>query len=262
MAFKVNNAFAEVLERNDPVLDDWILDAVYPDETWMSPYWQWRTDDTSEYHHPSLAPEAVLRLVARGTSQRARDLREAITKLCVQLGFNRRMEPVLDVRGCAGMTAVTKLRVLGHEPPNEYAWRDKVSTWSRPLVGFAAVGTMAALEHLTLIACQVDPTVLARLPVLRFLEIVGGDLSDLSPLADAPLEDLALIGCKQLTAIPALPRTLKRLHIEDCGVEALPETAAQVTFSRTPISRNAMTRSVFEACEQVAEKPRFGDPCR
>lgn len=247
MAFKVNNVVAEVLARDEPALYDWILDAVYPDETWLSPYWQWRTDDTSEYQHPSLAPEVALRLVARGTSERAKDLREAITKLCIQLGFNRRTEPVLDVRGCEGMTSVRKLRVLGHEPENEYAWREKVGKLARPLVGFAAIATMTALEHLTLIACQLDPAVIGTLPALRFLEIVGGDLADLAPLAGAAIEDLALVGCKQLTVISALPRTLKRLHVEDCGVEAIPATTAQVTFSRTPISRNAMTRSVFES---------------
>lgn len=256
--FKVNGVIDEIIQRNDPALYDWVLEAVYTGELAMSSYWRWRHDDTEEFRHPSLEPEVALKLVSKGNSALAAKLRSTIKSLCVELGFNRRNEPTLDVSGLEGMSDVTKLRILGQEPPNEWEWRREVAKMPfKPLAGFRAIASMKALENLTIIGGGgVDMGALGTLPALSRLVLVACDTASFAPLHESPLEILHIANCKNVERLEHLPPNLRELQVDDC--EALvaitvPPTLQKLVVRGCPVAE--MPSTTAEVTHEVSRTP-------
>jgi len=214
---KVNAALDEIVRLGDPALCDWILEGAYVADLAMSTAWQWKHDDVQKLRHPSLQSEQVLRIAAHGTSPLAADLRRKVAKLGIELGFNRRHEPFLDVSMLGGLTDTTKLRLMPKDPESLYEWRAEMAkTPPKLLAGFDMIAGMTALEHLTVLGGGgVTLGSLAPLRELVHVELVACDLRDTSELAHLAARTLVLAACPHVTTLDVLPPGLQHLHLED-----------------------------------------------
>lgn len=214
---KVNAALDEIVRLGDPALCDWILEGAYVADLAMSSAWTWKHGDVQELRHPSLEPEQVLRIAARGTSPLAATLRAKLAKLGVELGFNRRAEPFLDVAMLGGLTDTTKLRLMPKDPENLYEWRAELAkTPPKLLGGFDMIAGMAALEHLTVLGGGgVTLAPLVSLRALAHVELVACDLRDTAELGRLAARTLILVACPHIATLDALPPALEHLHLED-----------------------------------------------
>jgi len=217
VAHKVNAALDEIVRLGDPGLCDWILEGAYVANLAMSEHWSWKHADVQELRHPSLEPEQVLRVAARGTSALAAKLRGQIAKLGIELGFNRRHEPFLDVSMLGGLTDTTKLRLMPKDPESLYEWRaEMMKTPAKLLGGFDMIAGMAALEHLTVLGGGgVTLAPLAPLRALAHVELVACDLRDTGELGRLAARTLILVACPHVATLDALPPALEHLYVED-----------------------------------------------
>jgi len=264
---KVKTALDEIVRIGDPALFDWMLEGAYVTDLAMSEAWAWKDDDVQEMRHPSLEPDQVLRLAAHGTSPRAAELRRQVKKLGIELGFNRRDEPYLDVSMLGDLPETTKLRLMPKEPESLYEWRAEMAkTPPKLLAGFDMIAGMAALAHLTILGGGgVTLAPLAPLQKLAHLELVACDVHDTAELAQLSVRTLVLAACPQVETLDVLPPALEHLDVEDlplrsiaglasapklktvrvAGVplDALPPLpkSVKVTFQRERPEREAMT---------------------
>jgi len=227
---KVDAALDEIEARDEPALYDWLLEACEVRDLAMSVHWRWKYDDVQELRHPSLEPEQALRLAARGNSTLAGELRRALPRLGIELAFNRRAEPYLDVSMLDRMIETTKLRVLAKDPENLWEWRAEMAkTPAKPLRGFASIAGMAKLRQLVVIGgAGVELAALAGLALDR-VELIACDVSDTRALADCTIRELAIVACPAVREV-ASPRGLERLVLEDLPLAAPPAVPSGVTL--------------------------------
>ncbi len=214
--YKVASAIDELIALDEPDLYDWVLQAAYVGDAAMSPPWLWKYDDNQEIRHPSLTGESALKVLARARTPAATELRAGLTKLCIELGFNRRDEAYMDVSMLGGLTEVTKLRLMPRNPENQWAWRDLLmQSGAKPLKGFASITGMASLEHLTIIGgAGVDLAALTELRHLDYVELVACQLDNQHCLGELSASRIVVSHCHGIDTIGRLSATTKTARFE------------------------------------------------
>lgn len=250
---KVSGAIDEIIASGDPALVDWALGPVTVERLGESKYRRWKFGDACAPEHPSLDVASLMRLAAAGTSKKCAALRAALSSVCLE---GDPYGDLLDVSSLRGATGIRTLRIYGYEIDPLWEWR--AESEPREVRNLDVISTLTGLQHLILgVTRGVDIAAIARLPQLRRLELSATDVADLSPLAATKLESLFVAASPALERIETLPRTLRRLHLEDLpaltSVTALAELPALeelyvggVSLTGLPALANKRTAVRFE----------------
>lgn len=225
--FKIVGAIEELVQANDPSLFDWILEGATVELCTQSRYFQWKYENTTRISHPVLSPSLALRVAAQAKSPKADALRAKLSALCLEATED---DGPLDVSSLRWMTELVRLRIHGYEIENLYEWRAEAASYMRDVEGIEALAYAKALEHLTVVSVKnLDLEHVRPLSALRYLEIAGCGVTDLSPLRATKLETLIVAACPHIETIDALPASLQHLHIEDLPDLASVEAIAKLT---------------------------------
>jgi Leucine-rich repeat (LRR) protein len=177
----------------------------------------WKYGDACAPTHPSLDVASLLRLAGAGTSKRCTELRAALVSLCLE---GKPYGELLDISSVRGVAGLRSLRVYGYELESRWEWR--AESRPRQVMNLDTLSTLTGLQHLIIANTSgVDVAAIATLPHLRRLELSVTDVADLSPLASTKLESLFVAVSANLTSIDVLPRTLRRLHLEDLPLSSV-----------------------------------------
>lgn len=255
VGFKVSGAIDEIVASKDPDLIDWALGPVTVDKLGENKHQHWKYGDACIPDHPSLDTGSLLRLVAAGTSKTCQALRERLSSLCMEV--DEYASTYLDLAPIRGATGLRTLRVYGYELASRWEWRSEARP--RDVLGLDVLATLTGLEHLIVANAKgITDDVLAgiaKLPALRRLELSATDVADLSPLADSTVETL-YVAAAPLARVDALPKTLRRVHLEDlpsltsvAGLAKLPALAelhvTGVTLSSLPALTSKKAKVTF-----------------
>jgi hypothetical protein len=253
--FKVSGAIDEITASGDPDLVDWALGPVTIEKLGENKHHRWKFGDACAPDHPSLDVASLLRLAGAGTSKRCAQLRSSLSSLCLE--GDPYGDQYLDISALRGATGIRTLRIHGYELDSRWEWRAEAR--ARPVSNLDVIPTLTGLEHLIIaITTGIDVAAIATLPELRRLELSVTDVADLSPLATSTtLESLYVAVTPNLTSIDALPRSLRRLHLEDLpaltSVTALAKLPALeelyvggVSLTELPALANKKTKVRFE----------------
>lgn len=216
ISFKVSGAIDEIIASGDPDLIDWALGPTSIDKLGENKHQRWKYGDACAPDHPSLGVDSLLRLANAGTSKRCVALRDQLSSLCMEV--DEYSKAYLDLAPIRGATGIRTLRVYGYELDSRWEWRAEAVP--REVLNLDVLFALTGLEHLIIantkgVTRQIIEG-LAGLPALRRLELSATDVADLAPLVSSKkLESLYVAASPALAKIDALPRMLRRLHLED-----------------------------------------------